>query len=102
MKYITLIPRVSEKSYDFSMNRNVYIFEVPTDANKTEVKKAVEAQFSVSVEAVNITVAKGKRKMAYRKRQRPQEAFRSDVKKAYVTLKEGSKIELFVAPEENK
>lgn len=102
MNYITLIPRVSEKSYDFSMTRNVYIFEVPLNANRTEVAKAVEKQFSVSVANVNIIVAKGKKKMAYRKRQRPVEAFRIDVKKAYVTLKEGSKIELFVAPEENK
>jgi large subunit ribosomal protein L23 len=96
---MTLRPRVSEKAYELSQSRNVYIFEVPLSANKLTVARAVEAQFKVSVMNVNIAVAKGKVKQSYRKRMRPVAGRRNNVKKAYVTLKKDNHIPIFAVEE---
>ena len=92
---ITLIPRMSEKAYAQSLN-GTYVFSVPITANKAEVKTAVEALYDGTVvKDVRLVVQTGKSVRAYRgKRQNPGSAKRSDSKKAYVSLKEGS-IELF-------
>lgn len=84
-------PRVSEKSFAGS-EQGVYVFDVPRSANKHTVKSAIESQYGVTVAAVRTVIVKGKPKRVVRKRQRPVEAHRSDVKKAYVTLKKGDKI----------
>ena len=68
---------------------NAFVFEVAMDANKPQIKAAVENLFDVKVKAVNTTVTKGKTK---RFRGRP--GVRSDVKKAYVTLVEGNSIDV--------
>lgn len=106
MKDIVLIPRVSEKAYGLSQAPGVktYVFEVPKDANKHSIARAVSAQYDVTVTSVRTTVAKGKIKQTYRKGARPQTGQRSDIKKAYVTLKEGDTLPLFVeeAAEEAK
>ena len=65
------------------------VFEVARDANKPQIKDAVEALFGVKVKAVNTTITKGKTK---RFRGRP--GVRSDVKKAYVTLEDGQTIDV--------
>jgi len=65
------------------------VFEVAMDATKPEIKKAVEALFNVKVKAVNTTITKGKVKKF---KGRPGR--RRDVKKAYVTLVEGSTIDV--------
>lgn len=101
-KFMILKPRVSEKTYALSIARNVYVVDVPGNANKDTVAKAVAAQFGVTVETVNIIVAKGKSKRTVRKGGRPTMGKRSDVKKAYVTLKEGDKLPFFAEPEEEK
>jgi large subunit ribosomal protein L23 len=101
-KFMTLKPRISEKTYAMSLARNTYVVEVPGDANKDTVAKAVTAQFGVSVVTVNIVVAKGKPKRTVRKGGRPTAGRRSDIKKAYVTLKEGDKLPFFAEPEEDK
>lgn len=101
-KFMTLKPRISEKTYMLSQARRTYVVEVPGDANKDTVAKAVTAQFGVTVETVNIIVAKGKTKRTVRKGGRPTMGKRSDVKKAYVTLKEGDKLPFFAEPEEEK
>ncbi|MDQ3064717.1 MAG: 50S ribosomal protein L23 [bacterium] len=97
MKNILLIPRVSEKAYAMSQTENVktYVFEVPTDANKHTVARAVGAQYEVTVTDVRTTMLKGKTKQTYRKGSRPQAGKRSDIKKAYVTLKAGDELPLF-------
>jgi large subunit ribosomal protein L23 len=95
-----LRPRVSEKTYGLSQSKNVYTFEVPSNANKLTVAEAVETQFKVSVKDVNISTSKGKVKQSYRKRSRPVSGKRKDVKKAYVTLVEGEHIPIFAAAEE--
>ncbi len=65
-----------------------YLFVVAKDANKIEIKHAVESRFKVKVQAVNTAVFQGKWR-----RLRAQAGLRPDWKKAVVTLKEGHKIE---------
>lgn len=98
-KTMFLKPRISEKTYALSLARNTYVVDVPGDANKDTVAKAVTSQFGVTVETVNIINVKGKTKRTVRKGGRPVAGKRSDVKKAYVTLKEGDKLPFFVEAE---
>jgi large subunit ribosomal protein L23 len=65
------------------------VFEVAIDSNKPTIKEAVEGLFDVKVKAVNTTITKGKAK-----RFRGMLGRRKDVKKAYVTLEEGSTIDV--------
>lgn len=101
-KTMTLRPRISEKAYGQSVASNVYAFQVPSDANKMTVAEAVEAQFSVTVTKVNISVAKGKVKTTYRKRGGRTSGSRPDMKKAYVTLKDGDSIAIFASEADEK
>jgi len=82
-------PLITEKNTDLQIHGK-YVFEVAEEANKTQVKQAVETAFNVDVTAVNIMTVQGKKKrMGRREVQRPS------WKKAIVTLKPGDKIELF-------
>ena len=81
-------PVITEKATNASEHNQV-TFRVALDANKREIKAAVEGLFDVKVAAVNTVRIKGKRKMM---RGRPGR--RSDYKKAIVTLAEGSKIDV--------
>jgi large subunit ribosomal protein L23 len=81
-------PVITEKATMASENGAV-VFEVAMDANKPQIKEAVETLFGVKVKAVNTTIAKGKTK-----RFRGMAGKRKDVKKAYVTLEEGSTIDV--------
>ena len=89
-----ITPRVSEKSYKLA-GGNVYVFDVPLNANKAEIIAAVEAQYDgVKVKDARMTIIKGKPKAVNRgKRSRPTKTNRRDIKKAYVTVLEG-KIEI--------
>jgi large subunit ribosomal protein L23 len=84
-------PIVSEKSYALS-ERGVYIFVVPPEANKVEIRRSVEKVFNVKVTKVNTLNRPGKRK-----RNRKQMTFgkRPDTKRAVVTLAAGQSIPLF-------
>lgn len=100
---MVLKPRVSEKAYAFSEKQNTFIFVVPSSATKLSVKSAIEAQFKVSVTNVNVTNIKGKSKRLYRRGDRKATpGRRSDIKKAFVTLKEGDKLPIFAALEESQ
>ncbi len=99
MKTMTLKPRMSEKAYA-SSKTNTYVFQVPTDANKMTVADAVAAQFDVTVEDVRIAIVKGKVKQAYKKRGGRTLGQRADVKKAFVRIKAGDKINIFGEIEE--
>jgi large subunit ribosomal protein L23 len=88
---IILRPVVSEKSYE-SYDVNVYTFEVATDANKIEIKKAVEEIFNVTVTNVNTLNRRGKRKQNRRTGTWGQ---RASQKRAIVSLAAGDKIEIF-------
>jgi large subunit ribosomal protein L23 len=81
-------PIITEKTTMASENGAV-VFEVAIDANKPQIKQAVEELFGVKVKAVNTTITKGKTK-----RFRGQMGKRKDVKKAYVTLEEGNTIDV--------
>ena len=82
-KTLLIKPRVSEKAYGQSLTKNTYVFVVPTDANRTQVAEAVEAQFNVSVTDVNILNVKGKAKRTVRKGGRQSQGKDNDFKKAY-------------------
>jgi len=100
-KLMSLKPRLSEKSYGLSQVSNTYVFDVPFDANKLTVASAVSVQYKVTVEKVNMAVTKGKSKRTFISRHgKFVRGTRSDVKKAYVTLKEGDKLPIFAAEEE--
>ncbi|NIY71765.1 50S ribosomal protein L23 [Marivivens donghaensis] len=81
-------PIITEKATMASENGAV-VFEVAVDANKPQIKEAVEAVFGVKVKAVNTVVTKGKVK-----RFRGTIGTRNTVKKAYVTLEEGNTIDV--------
>lgn len=81
-------PLITEKATMASENGAV-VFEVAIDANKPQIKEAVETLFGVKVKAVNTSITKGKVK-----RFRGQLGKRKDVKKAYVTLEEGNTIDV--------
>ena len=83
-------PLISEKGTLLTESANQVLFKIRPDANKIEVKRAVEALFNVKVEQVRIARYLGKVRRIGRSMGR-----RSDWKKAYVTLKEGDKIDFF-------
>lgn len=98
---LTLKPRVSEKAYGLSELRNTYIFDIPSGVNKFDVAKAVADQYNVSVTNVRVAGVPGKATRSYRQRGRKSiNSKRSDIRKAYVTLKEGDKLPIFAAAEE--
>lgn len=88
---IIIRPIISEHSYDVIEN-NVYTFEVARNANKIEIRKAIETIFDVSVVKVNTLNVKPKPK-----RQRYQKGYTRQWKKAMVTLKPGDSIEIFAS-----
>ncbi|MDV7105679.1 50S ribosomal protein L23 [Vibrio sp. TH_r3] len=81
-------PHISEKATMAAEKANTIVFKVAKDATKKEIKAAVEKLFEVEVKTVNTLILKGKTK-----RQGQREGRRSDVKKAYVTLKEGQDLD---------
>ena len=82
-------PIITEKATLAGETANAFVFEVAMDANKPQIKEAVEALFDVKVTGVNTLIQKGKTK-----RFKGLKAFRSDEKKAIVTLKDGQTIDV--------
>jgi len=80
-------PVLTEKSTALSQSQNVITFDVARDANKIEIRHAVEALFQVKVSAVRVVSVPGKIKKVGRSIGRAQ-----DRKKAYVKLKAGEKL----------
>ena len=83
-------PLVTEKTTMQKEEKPVVAFEVARDANKIEIKKAVERAFEVKVKTVNTVQIAGKPKRVGTKFGK-----RNNWKKAYVTLEEGSNIDFF-------
>ncbi len=82
-------PHISEKSTILG-EKNKYVFKVQSDANKLEIKKAVEGIYGVNVLSIStINIPKKKRRLGR------TQGFKKAYRKAVVTLKEGQKIELF-------
>src|SRR3982074_1864134 len=89
---VLFAPVISEKSYSL-LDENKYTFDVHPDANKTQIKIAVEKVFNVKVTDVNTLNRQGKRKrtpFGYGQSKR--------IKRAIVTLREGDRIEVFGGP----
>ena len=82
-------PLITEKN-TMLVAQNKYAFEVAQDANKPQIKDAVEKAFKVKVASVNVMRVPGKMRRAGRRR-----GMSSPWKKAVVTLEPGHKIELF-------
>ncbi|MBA1148911.1 50S ribosomal protein L23 [Ectothiorhodospiraceae bacterium WFHF3C12] len=89
---VLLGPHVSEKTTLAGEEGNQIVFRVARDAEKGEIKKAVEQLFEVQVDKVRTVKVKGKQKGFGRIRGK-----RSDWKKAYVVLKPGQDIDFFGA-----
>ena len=89
---IIVAPVVSEKSYS-ELNRNWYTFLVHPDANKTQIKIAIQQIFDVRVLTVNTMNRQGKRK-----RTRAGFGKRNDTKRAVVAVAPGDRIEIFGGP----
>lgn len=83
-------PLVTEKSTVEKDERNIIALEVDRNANKIEIKQAVEKLFKVEVDDVNTVNVAGKMKRVGK-----HIGKRSNWKKAYVTLKEGSNVDFF-------
>ena len=88
---IIIRPVVSEKSYA-AFDENIYTFVVATDANKIEIRHAIEQIFGVRVTNVNTLNRTGKRK---RNRRTGGYGTRPAMKRAVVSLAEGDRIEIF-------
>jgi large subunit ribosomal protein L23 len=89
---VLIAPVVSEKSYGL-LDDNKYTFVVHPDANKTEIKIAVEQIFGVKVTAVNTMNRKGKAR-----RTRNGLGKRKDTKRAIVSVAAGQSIDIFSSP----
>jgi len=81
-------PIITEKA-TMASESGAVVFEVAIEANKPQIKEAIENLFGVKVKAVNTSITKGKTKKF-----RGQPGRRKDVKKAYVTLEEGNTIDV--------
>lgn len=86
---VIIRPRITEKATLKAESENVYVFEIAQDANKANVKKAVKALYKVNPRKVSITRNPSKKVFVRGKR-----GVVSGVKKAYVYLKSGDKIEI--------
>ncbi|MBS1552119.1 MAG: 50S ribosomal protein L23 [Bacteroidetes bacterium] len=92
MKTILVKPIITEKNTAVQELLNQYSFEVSRNSNKIEIARAVEKKFNVRVTNVNTLVQKGKKKSQMTKKGR-FEGYRSDRKKAIVTLHKEDKID---------
>lgn len=80
-------PVITEKGLTLKENERTLCFEVSDGASKKQIQEAVEQLFKVKVEAVRTMVVPGKMR-----RRGKYTGYRSDWKKAYVTLREGEKM----------
>jgi len=85
---VILSPAITEKGTLIGASNQV-VFNVAPGATKVEIKAAVEGLFNVKVKSVNTLVRKGKLRVF-----RGRKALLGDKKKAYVTLAEGSRLDV--------
>jgi large subunit ribosomal protein L23 len=94
LRLIIQRPVITEKSTVLKEAFNRYVFHVDVKANKMQIRRAVEQMFKVKVKDVRTAVVRGKRAVVMNRRGR-FEGYRGNWKKAYVTLAEGEKIDVF-------
>jgi large subunit ribosomal protein L23 len=85
---VIIRPLVTEKSVDAAQHQNTYLFEVHREANKTQIRNAVQKLFSVKVESIRTVIRKGKMRRVKYSRGRTRAW-----KKAVVRLVPGDTIE---------
>ena len=96
-KHVIIRPLIGEKATRFIETERKYVFQVDKRANKIDIKRAVQKKFNVEVSKVGVMNYKGKRKNTSVRSSGKvlrTSGFRSSWKKAIVTLKEGSTIDL--------
>jgi large subunit ribosomal protein L23 len=98
-KQILIKPVITEKSTLLADKRSTYAFVVNREANKIEIRTAVEDMFNVTVDSVNTAVMPGKPKSRSTKTAVVR-GTKSAYKKAYVTLTAGETIDIFGSTEE--
>jgi large subunit ribosomal protein L23 len=98
MRNILVKPVVSEKATTQAGVNNKFHFIVSVDANKIEIKKAVEARFDVKVADVHTLNVEGKTRVQQTKTGRFS-GKKADTKKAIVTLKDGFSLDVYSSPE---
>lgn len=99
---ILVTPVTTEKAYGLSQ-KNVYVFNVPLAANKNEITDAIKEQYGVEAKAIKTLIQNGKAvRFSRGKNRQPGNTKRTDSKKAYITLAEGSSLAIFEQPEEPK
>jgi len=86
---IIVRPLVTEKTIKSEESNNTVVFEVKKGANKIQIKQAIEEIFNVKVESVNVVNQKPKTK-----RMGKYVGKTNNLRKAYIKLKEGSKIQI--------
>jgi large subunit ribosomal protein L23 len=84
-------PLITEKTSILREDGRTIVFQVATDANKTEIRRAIEKLLGAKVDSIRTSIAHGKIK-----RQGRYAGQRPDWKKAYVTLREGQKMPEFL------
>ncbi len=95
MADLFITPRLTEKSYQLA-TEGIYVFDVPVSANKYQIKQLINEQYNVDVVNVSVVKQTGKAKPYSRGKNRyPGTRYKSDTKKAYVTLAEGQKLAIF-------
>lgn len=97
-KSILLKPRLSEKTFAASEQKNTYVFDVPVSANRHVVSSAITSQYGVVVKSVRIARTAPKPLRSYKKRGRSLATYSSGIRKAYVTLSEGHRLPMFDSP----
>jgi large subunit ribosomal protein L23 len=95
---VLIAPHITDKTvknnYDRRNDAHIYVFRVFMNANKYEIKKAIESFFGVQVDTINTVVVRGKVKRA-QLRTRFTTGKMPNWKKAYIKLKPGQKISEF-------
>lgn len=89
---VIIQPVLTEKALRLKDNQNQYVFKVAPDANKIEIKYALEKRFSVKVKSIRTTNVKPKPRQRFTRGGRVT-GFTSHWKKAVVTLHEGDKLD---------
>lgn len=90
---VLLAPHVTEKTTQGQQQRNQYAFRVRGDADRTEVRRAVELMFDVKVDAVRILNTRSKQRRFAVRGARQRTGRTAEWKKAYVRLAAGSSID---------
>lgn len=94
MSDILIRPLISEKLNNLNQKLNKVGFVVDKDANKIEIKSAVEKMYGVTVKSVATAVIPGKAKVRYTRKGMTR-GMKSSYKKAYVTLAKGETIDFY-------